>query len=107
MSDDLIERVARKMDPLAWVEYGDRNHRAITLIHAEKAIPAVIEALIARADDEFGLDPDTEQMADWLRSQLDAEPEPDPGVRGLIEGMKYKFNNNPTQKSKGEDEDEQ
>jgi hypothetical protein len=87
VNSELIESVARAMDPLAWVEYGDRNHREITLIHARKAIPAVIEALAEEADVMakgnyyyFGYD----DVPGWIRSHLpdETEPAPYPDIEG-------------------------
>jgi hypothetical protein len=85
VNSELIESVARAMDPLAWVEYGDRNHREITLIHARKAIPAVIEALAEEASGgpealdmyDPGVFNAGSFIADWLRSHLADDHEPD------------------------------
>ncbi len=55
---DLRETVARAIDPLAWMHYGDRRHRDLTLTQADAAIAAarpviereVIERLINAID---------------------------------------------------------
>lgn len=53
---EAVEAVARAIDPLAWLHYGDRRHRDLTLTQAENAIAAYLAHKQQHAPDTLAAD---------------------------------------------------